>query len=117
MAHGSKAGEIREAIAEKLASGESVEHAVCGSKCTPRTVYRWLRDDLDFQLLVEEIRQEVLEETRGLRIAAARRASRRLMNTDFRRSATCLSDTQRDHPDREFLPILTAMTQHGMGAL
>ena len=39
------------------------------------------------------------------------------INTDFRRSATCLSDTQRDHPDREFLPILTAMAQHGMGAL
>jgi hypothetical protein len=77
--HGSKSWEIREVIAEKLATGESVEHAVCGTKCTPRTVYRWLADDLDFQLLVEEIRAELLQETRGLRVAAAKRASRRLM--------------------------------------
>jgi hypothetical protein len=77
--HGAKSWEIRETIAEKLASGESVEHAVCGTKCTSRTVYKWLRDDLDFQLLVEEIRLEALEETRGLRIAAAKRAGRRLL--------------------------------------
>jgi hypothetical protein len=79
MAHGSKAAEIREAIAERLASGESVEHSVCGTKCTARTVYRWLHEDISFVLLVEEIRVEALEETRALRIAAARRAARRLL--------------------------------------
>jgi hypothetical protein len=78
MAGGPKSSFCRELVASALAGGETVAEAAAGAHVAARTVFRWLGTDRDFQMLVQQLHREALDQATGVLVRAQVGAARRL---------------------------------------
>ena len=78
MAGGPKSAFCRELVASALAGGETVAEAAAGAHVSTRQVWRWLGSDRDFQLLVQQLHREALDQATGVLVRAQVGAARRL---------------------------------------
>jgi hypothetical protein len=83
---GKKSDECRGKVALALAHGETIAEAAAGAHVNERTVHRWLREDEHFNMLLNSIHEEMLEESMSLLVAAQKRAARRLIRLIGHRS-------------------------------